>query len=203
MTKDVGKVGNNSPSFIIPVDSAENKNNIANFFARGAAKKGAESGRPKTESSSIGKPPPPSPQKSPDQPEIKITKDEGFVEADGEGDGNFIADTDDPPAGKATPTRKRKVDDDKEVSAEQDPSLSLPYVKKTATSSSLLFSPTKGSGDKKAKTISSTSNTEGKSRDAEVKKSPAASARGKPKQRKGQEEPATQKKITGFFANSS
>jgi len=31
--KAVGKVGNNSPSFIIPVDSKENKKNIANFFA--------------------------------------------------------------------------------------------------------------------------------------------------------------------------
>lgn len=30
--KDVGKVGNNSPSFIVPLDSAENKSNIANFF---------------------------------------------------------------------------------------------------------------------------------------------------------------------------
>jgi len=30
--KAVGKVGNNSPSFIVPVDSKENKNNIANFF---------------------------------------------------------------------------------------------------------------------------------------------------------------------------
>ncbi|KAH7396933.1 hypothetical protein DE146DRAFT_789561 [Phaeosphaeria sp. MPI-PUGE-AT-0046c] len=30
--KDVGKVGNNSPSFLVPIDSAENKNNIANFF---------------------------------------------------------------------------------------------------------------------------------------------------------------------------
>lgn len=33
VTKDVGKVGNNSPSFIIPLDSKENKSNIANFFA--------------------------------------------------------------------------------------------------------------------------------------------------------------------------
>ncbi len=33
VSKDVGKVGNNSPSFIVPVASAENKNNIANFFA--------------------------------------------------------------------------------------------------------------------------------------------------------------------------
>lgn len=30
--KDVGKVGNDSPDFIVPLDSAENKNNIANFF---------------------------------------------------------------------------------------------------------------------------------------------------------------------------
>lgn len=32
VNKDVGKVGNNSPSFIVPLDSKENKNNIANFF---------------------------------------------------------------------------------------------------------------------------------------------------------------------------
>lgn len=40
VSKDVGKVGNNSPSFIVPIDSAENKNNIANFFGnqRKAAK---------------------------------------------------------------------------------------------------------------------------------------------------------------------
>lgn len=36
----VGKVGNNSPSFIVPVDSKENKKNIANFF--GNAQKKAE-----------------------------------------------------------------------------------------------------------------------------------------------------------------
>jgi hypothetical protein len=40
VSKDVGKVGNNSPSFLVPIDSAENKNNIANFFGnqRKAAK---------------------------------------------------------------------------------------------------------------------------------------------------------------------
>jgi putative SOS response-associated peptidase YedK len=40
VSKDVGKVGNNSPSFIVPIDSADNKNNIANFFGnqRKAAK---------------------------------------------------------------------------------------------------------------------------------------------------------------------
>ncbi|KAI7349080.1 DUF159 domain protein [Hortaea werneckii] len=32
--KAVGKVGNNSPQFIVPIDSKENKNNIANFFGK-------------------------------------------------------------------------------------------------------------------------------------------------------------------------
>ncbi|KAG5978879.1 hypothetical protein E4U55_005819 [Claviceps digitariae] len=31
--KEVGKVGNDSPSFVIPLDSKENKSNIANFFS--------------------------------------------------------------------------------------------------------------------------------------------------------------------------
>ncbi|KAH8811857.1 hypothetical protein F5884DRAFT_292874 [Xylogone sp. PMI_703] len=38
VTKDVNKVGNNSPSFIIPLTSSENKSNIANFFAKSPAK---------------------------------------------------------------------------------------------------------------------------------------------------------------------
>ncbi|KAI9887557.1 MAG: hypothetical protein M1823_000648 [Watsoniomyces obsoletus] len=33
VSKEVGKVGNNSPAFIVPVASSENKQNIANFFA--------------------------------------------------------------------------------------------------------------------------------------------------------------------------
>ncbi|KAH6613736.1 hypothetical protein B0J18DRAFT_63277 [Chaetomium sp. MPI-SDFR-AT-0129] len=37
VSKEVGKVGNNSPSFVIPVASRENKGNIANFFAAAAA----------------------------------------------------------------------------------------------------------------------------------------------------------------------
>lgn len=32
VTKEVGKVGNNSPTFIVPVNSKDNKQNIANFF---------------------------------------------------------------------------------------------------------------------------------------------------------------------------
>ena len=41
VSKDVGKVGNNSPSFLVPINSAANKNNIANFF--GNQQKAAES----------------------------------------------------------------------------------------------------------------------------------------------------------------
>ncbi|KAI9706631.1 MAG: hypothetical protein M1836_003640 [Candelina mexicana] len=37
VSKDVGKVGNNSPTFIVPIDSIENKNNIANFFGNAKA----------------------------------------------------------------------------------------------------------------------------------------------------------------------
>lgn len=47
VTKDVGKVGNNSPSFIVPLNSKENKSNIANFF--GNQKKLASSQEAKTE----------------------------------------------------------------------------------------------------------------------------------------------------------
>jgi putative SOS response-associated peptidase YedK len=38
VSKEVGKVGNNDPSFIVPVDSKENKNNIANFFGNAKVK---------------------------------------------------------------------------------------------------------------------------------------------------------------------
>ncbi|KAL4911480.1 hypothetical protein BDW74DRAFT_8636 [Aspergillus multicolor] len=40
VSKEMNKVGNNSPDFIVPVDSKENKSNIANFFA--TAKKKSE-----------------------------------------------------------------------------------------------------------------------------------------------------------------
>jgi len=49
VSKEVGKVGNNSPSFIIPVASKENKNNIANFFAKGVVKKGEAKVKPEVE----------------------------------------------------------------------------------------------------------------------------------------------------------
>ncbi|KAH8902646.1 DUF159-domain-containing protein, partial [Coniochaeta sp. PMI_546] len=49
VSKEVGKVGNNSPSFVVPVASRENKANIANFFGNAAAKKGAGKGEAEAE----------------------------------------------------------------------------------------------------------------------------------------------------------
>ncbi|KAF2224039.1 hypothetical protein BDZ85DRAFT_96529 [Elsinoe ampelina] len=47
--RSVGKVGNNSPSFVVPIDSKENKKNIANFFGNQAAKKEEASQKVKQE----------------------------------------------------------------------------------------------------------------------------------------------------------
>ena len=44
VSKEVGKVGNNSPDFIVPIDSKQNKKNIANFFAN-AEEKGSSKGK--------------------------------------------------------------------------------------------------------------------------------------------------------------
>ncbi|KAI3326249.1 DUF159-domain-containing protein [Xylariaceae sp. AK1471] len=74
VSKDVGKVGNNSPAFIIPIDSKENKSNIANFFAKGAAKE-TKKGSKEEESDAKDK-------VKEEQPEIKFSRDEGFVAAD-------------------------------------------------------------------------------------------------------------------------
>ena len=38
VSKEVGKVGNNSPDFLIPLNSKENKHNIANFFSNAKQK---------------------------------------------------------------------------------------------------------------------------------------------------------------------
>ncbi|KAL1849326.1 hypothetical protein Plec18170_007619 [Paecilomyces lecythidis] len=48
VAKEVGKVGNNSPDFLIPVNSKDNKKNIANFFAN------AEKGKPKDKGQPAG-----------------------------------------------------------------------------------------------------------------------------------------------------
>ncbi|TGO34914.1 hypothetical protein BHYA_0177g00210 [Botrytis hyacinthi] len=46
VAKEVGKVGNDSPNFIVPVASTENKSNIANFFAKGGKNDAKTSSKP-------------------------------------------------------------------------------------------------------------------------------------------------------------
>lgn len=45
VSQEVGKVGNNSPSFIIPIASTENKKNIANFFSNAKKRANGEEGK--------------------------------------------------------------------------------------------------------------------------------------------------------------
>ncbi|KAI0502846.1 hypothetical protein F5B22DRAFT_631775 [Xylaria bambusicola] len=79
VSKDVGKVGNNSPSFIIPIDSKENKSNIANFFAKGAVTK-KNSKNLKEERGGVEDIP--DAVIKPEQPEIEITETKGFKAED-------------------------------------------------------------------------------------------------------------------------
>jgi hypothetical protein len=73
VSKEVGKVGNNSPSFVIPVNSKENKSNIANFFANASKQSGGKGAPPsKTQSS---------PRKiKGDGTEVKSIGDEGTLD---------------------------------------------------------------------------------------------------------------------------
>ncbi|KAL2700539.1 hypothetical protein AAEP93_009062 [Penicillium crustosum] len=66
--KDVGKVGNNSPNFIVPVNSKENKSNIANFFANTKTKENLEL----------------SPKKEAVSPKVKMVKDDDRPTKDSE-----------------------------------------------------------------------------------------------------------------------
>jgi hypothetical protein len=55
VSKDVGKVGNNSPNFIIPIASTENKSNIANFFGKPAANPSKSVNQESTKSEDVKK----------------------------------------------------------------------------------------------------------------------------------------------------
>ncbi|KAI0474520.1 hypothetical protein F4859DRAFT_504884 [Xylaria cf. heliscus] len=78
VSKDVGKVGNNSPTFIIPIDSKENKSNIANFFAKGATTPRKKEVVKREEGSGVRE----NTVKVEGQPKIEVTSTEGFVMED-------------------------------------------------------------------------------------------------------------------------
>ncbi|KAI1081236.1 DUF159-domain-containing protein [Whalleya microplaca] len=180
VSKDVGKVGNNSPSFIIPIDSKENKSNIANFFAnaKGSNAKKMEGTAVKKEKEEKEEPCSSVKQEKlqqQQQPEVKIKKEEGFIAEDAPG-----AKDDTQEESKAFSTGiKREADDELVLGGEP------PRKTRSATASSKKApSPQKGGARPK---ISATSNGT---------KSP-----GKAKQQPGGG--AGSQKITKFFANSS
>jgi hypothetical protein len=65
VSQDVGKVGNNSPQFVVPVNSPANKSNIANFF--GNQQKMAKA---KKDKGTVGKT-----ERVDDKPAFKVEKD--------------------------------------------------------------------------------------------------------------------------------
>ncbi|KAI2630066.1 hypothetical protein GGS21DRAFT_525313 [Xylaria nigripes] len=147
VSKEVGKVGNDSPTFIIPINSKENKSNIANFFAKSPAKK--EKWYPKEE------PVVKTEKMEESQPEIKVDKDEGFV-VDDTKESMFKDETEEYTKGGTVAGVKREADDDllPAQTPRKKPTVITPKkgrnVEKEETSS-----PRKGGGRRK---ISATSN---------------------------------------------
>lgn len=115
--KEVGKVGNDSPSFIIPLASKENKSNIANFFTSSSPKKAqpktpqkptGDSNAPtpiKSEVTSPGKGLLVSPEKTPQQKPAKGTKRETPDESGNEKKAHKKPHTEEASASVSSPTK--------------------------------------------------------------------------------------------------
>lgn len=135
VSKDVGKVGNNSPTFIIPIASKENKSNIANFFANAKAKKEV----PKTD--------------------VEVKKEEGNEKAYEEKIVEDVAETADDGGMGVSPVSgiKRKADPELE-NEEAPPTKKTPvHASPTKVKTSPSPSPSKAA-TKSARAISATSN---------------------------------------------
>ncbi|KAI0472582.1 DUF159-domain-containing protein [Xylariaceae sp. FL0804] len=181
VSREVGKVGNNSASFILPVDSRENKSNIANFFAN-AQSKSDEKNKKKKKQGELAA----AAKQQQRQPEVEVKEEHGFVADDEAEPGTGAAKKEEeeeeeeggePPPG-TTASVKREADDEP-PGGEPPKKMAAKGAGVTGAKNSAP-SPQKGSGGRPK--ISATSNGT---------KSP-----GRPKQ------PGTQK-ITKFFANSS
>ncbi|CAN8106395.1 unnamed protein product [Discula destructiva] len=137
VSKEVGKVGNNSPSFIIPIASRENKSNIANFFANAQAKN----------------------KKADAEKEVEIEVDEkpGSLPAkEAKTVDEVVEEADDGGMGVSSPTAgsKRKGDADLQ---DEEPPLKKEAVSSSPVKAKPLPSPSKPAA-RDAKTKSATSN---------------------------------------------
>ncbi|KAF4550426.1 SOS response associated peptidase (SRAP)-like protein [Elsinoe fawcettii] len=138
--RSVGKVGNNSPSFVIPIDSKENKKNIANFFGNQAAKKEEATQKVKQEEEEDPESNAPLP-KPDDEPEIKQEKS---LKREAPGDED-VADS--------TPKKALKNDKEDDASSKaKSPAGQATSGRKTRSSTSnntTAKSPSKSDGSKK------------------------------------------------------
>ncbi|KAI0156883.1 hypothetical protein GGR57DRAFT_73754 [Xylariaceae sp. FL1272] len=183
VSQDVGKVGNNRPDFVLPVDSKENKRNIANFFSgAGAMKEAKHETKEEKHMKEEDEEKPQIQEKNKnekkiktEQPEIAITKDEGFVAED-----DMLIKTEKHDDGNGLSGTKRKAyEEPDEKPAKKKPAAVTPHGKgvspSTTTSSGRKPSQVKG-----RQKISATSNG------TQI-----------PEKKNGEQ------KITRFFGNSS
>ncbi|KAI1823835.1 DUF159-domain-containing protein [Xylaria intraflava] len=173
VSKDVGKVGNDSPAFVIPIDSKENKSNIANFFAKGTAKGGKRS--VKEEPGLTGG------EMKESQPDVQVNEDEGFVVEDST-ESKIKREADADTTGSTSVGVKREADD--EVPTGLEPRKRLSSAAKAQNPDVETKKEPSSQKEGGRRKISATSN--------HSSKSPA----------KGSKSSGTQK-ITRFFANSS
>ncbi|KAI5927037.1 hypothetical protein F4810DRAFT_427562 [Camillea tinctor] len=173
VSKEVGKVGNNSPTFIIPIDSKENKSNIANFFAKGVSmqKKKAEEHEEAA--------------KDEKQPEIEVSTKEGFITEESK-EAEEVKAEDDSPV---------KIEYDDEVSSkslagikqEAEDGIQKPPRKKQAPTTPSSSPPKPPKRPKTSPTVN-------------IPSSATKKGRGRKANQQGD---GTNQKITKFFANSS
>ncbi len=129
VSKDVGKVGNNSPSFLVPIDSTANKNNIANFF--GSPKKAVK--------------------KEPDQEdaadkkeEIKVKQEQGIKREHSDDEGQQST-TD----GQPSPKRSKPIPSESPTKKAVKAPATKQGTKSATSNGSSTKSPVKGAGSKK------------------------------------------------------
>ncbi|KAJ3564392.1 hypothetical protein NPX13_g7859 [Xylaria arbuscula] len=177
VSKDVGKVGNNSPSFNIPIDSKENKSNIANFFAKGGATK-EKKVEPKKDEREIDGDTHNKPIKS-EQPEIEMSESQGF-EAEDEAEKSNV---------------KVKLEDNEEGNENSKPDEKVSAgIKREAT---------QGSVDEEQPPKKLATTPLNKSHGGRQKISATSNSRRSPTKTSSKAAGAGSQKITKFFANSS
>ena len=140
----VGKVGNNSPSFVIPVDSKENKKNIANFFANQSPKKKESVQKVKKEEKEDPESNAPLPKPEDDPEVLQDSQPGGSIKREAPDDENELE--------HATPEKKPKLEKSPEKATDHKTPSPATHTRKgrSATKNDLTMkAPAKGDGTRK------------------------------------------------------